>query len=198
MSNKFIWGSPEGEMFLLRSKEDVALLVNKVGFDDFTKLEQVGITPVMRQMTQEELNEDGLVFNIECPEDTDIFSGEYVSGLYVAPIFNPNPYFEVEKESSYQLATWDLRVQVGVDNFELTEAYQFPCVAYIYLEGSFDRGGDTSIFIWNVTPLDNMFDMKAALQLESTLGDKRVDKHEALCLVECLYEAQESAQREGK
>ncbi|EJG0331754.1 hypothetical protein DBT89_RS24465, partial [Vibrio parahaemolyticus] len=63
MSFTTIWGNPEGEHILLESKSDLVTLLNKIGVIDFEDVEHLGIKALTRQMTEQELSDQGIEFD---------------------------------------------------------------------------------------------------------------------------------------
>ncbi len=158
MSINTVWGNPEGEHILLESKSDLITLLNKIGVSELEETEWLGIKILARQMAEEELKNDGVEFDPDCPEDTELF---LVDGLerpiYVAPIFQVNRFMDKDSESLHIASEYQHFFQLSEENVEIDlDMYQFPCVVYANLQSDSDRIGKFELKLWHVSPLHNI------------------------------------------
>lgn len=187
MSNKrksIIWGLPEGEAFYIESKTDLVDLINKMGISDPEMTEDVfGYSITTRQMSQEELDESGIEFDPEYPEDTEMYNVDKMEDeIYVAPIFRYNEFLEEEdqvlsKRPLYNGSLFTVKEKNVVLNEDI---YKFPCFIYGNLQKSHDRTGSLEVRVWNVTPLSEINKVKEMTEFEEKSKNRWVENTDNL------------------
>ncbi|ARN69342.1 hypothetical protein FORC36_4825 (plasmid) [Vibrio vulnificus] len=171
MSFTTIWGNPEGEHILLESKSDLVTLLNKIGVIDFEDVEHLGIKALTRQMTEQELSDQGVEFDPEYPEDTELYLANRIEEeVYIAPIFDVNYLFEEHQLALKPIAKFGLKPYLLTeDNIEIdNEMYQFPCVVYANIFTDSDRCGTVEAKMWHVTPLHSMKKVSSLQEYEDS------------------------------
>jgi hypothetical protein len=139
---KVLWDKPIGEMFLFNNEDEVKLFFCKLALDPET-MEDLGV---------------GIDHN---DEEWFVDSGE----VFVAPIFDTNPYMGYSRE---KYAALDDEWHYKPTDFKLNpEIYRnYPIVAYLLIEDSFDRFGDVKNKIVNIQPLSEITTVGKALDTE--------------------------------
>lgn len=155
-----LWEKPQGDHILFNSKSELITFFNRTGLiEDCEWAEQkFHIKIKVRQMTQEELDDSGMVYDPDYKEDTEIYLAEPYRPKYIAPVFENNMFIGSEDDYLYPFSSYKHEIfHLDEENVELDESiYQFPCIIFAHFENSFDRSGSVEISYWYVTPLNTI------------------------------------------
>lgn len=160
MSNKkpFLWGAPQGEIFIFNNEVETKLFWSKLN------------------LPPEVLEEYGVI--AKCENDEYVVE---IDSAYIAPIFSPNPYFKWSEEmvgENNEAWLWD-PCNLTLDKEVWTK---WPMIMVLHRENSFDRNGDAELNYAIIHPLEECSSVQSVQEIVNTYQDtwinNRVDRLE--------------------
>lgn len=168
---RIFWDKPAGELLLFNSEEDVLQFFCKLNLSP-EELEEYGVIPKDGLW-----DEDGNWRGNSTEEDN---WGDIVQTRYTLPVFNKNIFFADSEESAYKAT---LKNMLHKRHLTLDKEIwkEFPCVAFIWLEDTYDRYGDVNIRLFEVQPLSEISTVESLIKHQERFQQVWIENHEKHC-----------------
>jgi len=156
-NRKVIYDTPEGELILFHNETQLKHFICNLG------------------LAPEDLEDLGIHVEFDPVEEEYICE---IEDVYVAPVFNPNPYMEMEEQ---HYAAINSQFTYKPEQLTLDEDIytgDWPMVAYMCYSQGFSRLGDECIKIFNIQPLSKMMTVDQMIKIVSANHNQWKDNHE--------------------